>query len=169
MSVDPRDYDLTELRKMARERGGQAGGVGNTEVGLGTVGNGDEAPDSVDSSEDAPSAGGSLRQGLYRELMPLGAGGDATKPYLEGLPDAYAGEHLVFEWLEFLLEHAGSQRATEAIDYYESLDWITEDVRASLGDYLLGLDDTGTGDGADLDVDDHLLSPVYIAKLSAMR
>jgi flagellar protein FlaE len=159
MSVDPRDYDLTELRKMARERGGQAGGVRDTEVGLGSVGNG----------EDAPSTGGSLRQGLYRELMPLGAGGDATKPYLEGLPDAYAGEHLVFEWLEFLLEHAGYQRATEAIDYYESIDWITEDVRASLGDYLLGLDDAGTGDGADLDVDDHLLSLVYIAKLSAMR
>jgi flagellar protein FlaE len=159
MSVDPRDYDLNELRKMARKRGGQAGDIRDTDVGLGSVG----------TSEEAPPTGGSLRQGLYRELMPLGAGGDATKPYLEGLPRAYAGEHLVVEWLEFLLEHAGYQRATEAIDYYESIDWITEDVRASLGDYLLGLDDTGTSDGTDLDVDDHLLSLVYIAKLSAMQ
>jgi len=159
MSINPRDYDLDELRKMARERGGQAGDVEDTEIGLGSVGD----------SEEVPSAGSSLRQGLYRELLPLGAGDDATKPYLEGLPEEYAGEHLVFEWLEFLLLHAGYQGATEALDYYESIDWITEDVQSSLGDYLLGLDDAGTNDGNDLDVDDHLLSLVYIAKLSAMR
>jgi flagellar protein FlaE len=85
------------------------------------------------------------------------------------LPEHYAGEHLLFEWLEFLLMHAGYQGANEAIDYYESVDWITDEVQSQLNDYMLGLDEQAPADPADLDVDDHLLSLVYIAKLSSIR
>jgi flagellar protein FlaE len=159
MSINPRDYDLDELRKMARERGGQAGdgdGFEDSEIGLGAV----------EPGEDVP-AGNSFRAGLYRELLPLEAGSDASKPYLSELPEHYAGEHLVFEWLEFLLLHAGYQGASEALDYYESVGWITEDVQSDLDDYLLGIDDQPANDGTDLDIDDHLLSLVYVAKLAS--
>ncbi|MEF8783002.1 MAG: FlaD/FlaE family flagellar protein [Haloarculaceae archaeon] len=162
MSINPRDYDLDELRKMARERGGQTGdgdvNLDDGEVGFGTVGTGEDVP-----------AGNSFRAGLYRELLPLEAGSDASKPYLAGLPEHYAGEHLVFEWLEFLLLHAGYQGASEALDYYEAVGWITEDVESDLNDYLLGIDDQGANDGNELDIDDHLLSLVYVAKLASMR
>ena len=167
MSINPSDYNLDELRKMARERGGQAGDGGSTgaggqpDVGLGSVGPGEESVGGGGSDQ--------FRAGLYRELLPLEAGGQATKPYLQALPEHYSGEHLVFEWLEFLLLHAGYQGAIEALDYYESVDWITEDVESTLNDYMLGLDDQGAGETSDLDVDDHLLSLVYIAKLSSMR
>lgn len=161
MSINPRDYDLDELRKMARKRGGQTNGGGEVDeadIGLGSVGPDEEV-----------TAGGSFREGLYRELLPLEAGvGETTKPYLEALPEHYAGENLIFEWLEFLLLHAGYQGATEALDYYESVGWITEDVESDLGDYLLGIDDAGANEGNSLDVDDHLLSLVYVAKLDSM-
>jgi flagellar protein FlaE len=162
MSINPRDYDLDELRKMARKRGGQTNGGGEAEepdIGLGSVG----------PTESEVTAGGSFREGLYRELLPLEAGsGETTKPYLTELPETYAGENLVFEWLEFLLLHAGYQGATEALDYYESIGWVTDDAEAALNEYLLGLDGEGANDGNSLDVDDHLLSLVYIAKLSSM-
>jgi flagellar protein FlaE len=161
MSINPRDYDLDELRKMARERGGQAGDAegADPDIGLG----------SVDAGEDVP-AGNSFRAGLYRELLPLEAGADdAAKPYLATLPEHYAGEHLVFEWLEFLLLHAGYKGAADALDYYESVGWITETVESDLGDYLLGIDDKAANDGNDLDIDDHLLSLVYVAKLASMN
>ena len=170
MSINPSDYNLDELRKMARERGGQAGdsgssgaggGGGQSDVGLGSVGPGEESVGSTGSDQ--------FRAGLYRELLPLEAGGQSTKPYLHALPEHYSGEHLVFEWLEFLLLHAGYQGAIEALDYYESVDWITEDVESTLNDYMLGLDDQSTTDPTNLDVDDHLLSLVYIAKLSSMQ
>ena len=161
MSINPRDYDLGELRKMARERGDQtsAGESGEQELGLAGLEPGGE--------ESVPS-GSSFRAGLYRELLPLEAGGDATKPYLAHLPEHYAGEHLVFEWLEFLLLHAGYQGATMALDYYESVGWITEDVEQTLGEYLRGIDDQGANDENDLDIDDHMLSLVYVAKLASM-
>jgi flagellar protein FlaE len=162
MSINPRDYDLDELRKMARKRGGQTNG-GNAdepEIGL----------ESVGSSEDAVSPGGSFREGLYRELLPLEAGaGDTSKPYLSTLPENYAGENLIFEWLEFLLLHAGYQGATEALDYYASIGWLTDEAESTLNDYLLGIDDQGANEGNSLDVDDHMLSLIYIAKLSSMR
>lgn len=164
MSINPRDYDLEELRKMARERGGQTRSdleepVEETDIGI----------DSVSRSEDKPSGPDSFRAGLYRELLPLEAGGEATKPYLDRLPETYAGEHLIFEWLEFLLLHAGYQGAIEALDYYEAVGWITDDCQSALTDYMLGVEDSPNGDPATLDVDDHLLSLVYIAKLASMR
>jgi len=165
MTINPRDYDLNELREMARKRG-EGGEDGDevqpedlTEMEWGSL------------AEDAgPSAGDSLRSGLYRELLPLvGGDGETEKPYLRGLPDTYAAEFVVFEWLEFLLLHAGYQGATDALHYYESIDWITEDVESQLGDYLLGIDDEAANDGNELDVDDHMLSLVYVAKLTNMQ
>lgn len=162
MTINPRDYDLNELREMARKRGDGGGDVGPedpTEMEWGSL------------DEDlGPSAPDSLRSGLYRELLPLvGGAGDLEKPYLRGLPDTYAAEFVVFEWLEFLLLHAGYQGATDALHYYESIDWITEDVESTLNDYLLGIDDEAANDGNELDVDDHMLSLVYVAKLTGMQ
>ncbi len=165
MSINPSDYDLNELRKMARKRGGDAGDgkhdIDDTDIGLSS---------GVDTGSKPSSAGQtSFRAGLYRELLPLEATNDATKPYLSSLPEHYAAENLVFEWLEFLLLHAGYQGALEALDYYESVDWITEECESTLNDYMLGLEEGAGSDGTELDIDDHLLSLVYIAKLASMK
>ena len=37
-----------------------------------------------------------------------------AKPYLEALPQSYAAELLVFEWLTFLLEEGGTAGMDEA-------------------------------------------------------
>lgn len=159
MTINPRDYDLNELREMARKRGEEdLPPEDPTEMEWGPL-----------EDDGAPAAPDSLRSGLYRELLPLvGAGGGMEKPYLEGVPDTYAAEFVVFEWLEFLLMHAGYQGATDAIHYYESIEWVSEDVASQLDDYLLGIDDEAASE-ADLDVDDHMLSLVYVAKLAAMQ
>jgi flagellar protein FlaE len=157
--MNPRDYDIGELRKLAREGGEAANGENDADIGLSAVPTG-----------EGLSAGNSFRAGLSRELLPLQAGADdAEKPYLEGLPEAYVGEHLVFEWLEFLLLHAGYQGATEALSYYESVGWLTEAAESDLQDYLLGMDDAGAAEASDLDIDDHMLSLVYVAKLASMQ
>lgn len=160
MSINPRNYDLDELRRMARERGGPAAdGDGDADIGLSAV-----------PTDEGIAAGNSFRAGLYRELMPLQAGADdAEKPYLTGLPEAYVGEHLIFEWLEFLLLHSGYQGASEALSFYEAVGWITEGVEDDLGDYLLGIDDQAATEDNDLDIDDHMLSLVYVAKLASMQ
>ena len=159
MTINPRDYDLDELRKMARQqRPKDLGPETDTDPANLDVG--------FEGDEDA-AAGSSFRAGLYRELLPfLGDGVD--KPYLRGLPETYAAEFVVFEWLEFLLMHSGYQGATDALDYYESIDWITEAVQSDLAEYLRGIDEAGTNDDNELDVDDHMLSLVYVAKLRSM-
>ncbi|MFB6311979.1 MAG: FlaD/FlaE family flagellar protein [Salinirussus sp.] len=150
MSIDPRDATLTDLRQLAAER--EATGNGDGELRMpGT------------ETTAAP-----LRDGLYRELAPLGVGaGGLEKPYLPALPEAYIGEQFVFEWLEFLQQTAGYQGAAEALSYYESIGWLTPAVTRQLQDYMLGVE--GSAGGDDLDIDDHLLSLAYIAKLASMR
>lgn len=164
MSIDPNDYDHDELLRMARKQGRKSGG-GDVEDPVEETNIGPEPAASTGTDTGTPS---SFRANLYRELLPLEASSDADKPYLDTLPEHYAGEHLIFEWIEFLLLHAGYQGAIQALDYYESVGWITEDCQSTLNDYLLGLEDEPSNP-SDLDIDDHLLSLVYIAKLAAMQ
>jgi flagellar protein FlaE len=171
MTINPKDYDLDELRKMARERGSSDASVGEDS------GRPDPGSDADPAEMDWDSVGGTpgtpsndpFRARLYRELLPLAGGqSDTEKPYLPALPETQGAELLIFEWLEFLLAKGGFKGATEALTYYEDVDWITEDVESTLGDYLLGIDEP-SGEASTLDVDDHLLSLVYVAKLLAMR
>ncbi|WP_459192351.1 FlaD/FlaE family flagellar protein [Halosimplex sp. J119] len=171
MTINPRDYDLNELREMARKRGD-----GDADVDIDERRADPEDPAEMEwgplgeGNDMSMSAGDSFRAGLYRELLPLvGGNDDLEKPYLRGVPDTYAAEFVVFEWLEFLLMHAGYQGAASALHYYESIDWITDDVESRLNDYLLGIDENGSNETTDLDVDDHMLSLVYVAKLAGMQ
>ena len=159
MTMNPRDYDLDELRKMARKQGGDNG-----------TRDADFDPEELDVSigDDEVTAGSSYRAGLYRELLPFLGSDGFEKPYLRTLPETYAAEYVVFEWLEFLLMHSGYQGASDALDYYESIDWLAEDAQSDLEEYLRGIDESTAGD-SDLDVDDHLLSLLYVAKLHAME
>lgn len=168
MTLNPRDYDLDELRKMARER--EAGPRGPATEGD-EDGNG-AAPTGIAGSmeSDGDATRERFQSGLYRELMPLEAGADdLSKPYLTDLPESYAAEYVVFEWLEFLLDSFGYKGANEALQYYESVGWLTETVESSLNDYLLGLENPAGAETADADIDDHKLSLVYIARLVSMQ
>ncbi|MFB6184112.1 MAG: FlaD/FlaE family flagellar protein [Haloarculaceae archaeon] len=170
MTINPKDYDLNELREMARKSDGPSDTRGGGEVG-GSGGADPSPPDpNLDlGSENRSERDDAFRAHLYRELLPLESslGDDVSKPYLTSLPETQAAEYLLFEWLEFLQENAGFRGATEALDYYESVGWITEDVESDLSEYLLGLDERGD-DRTDLEMDDHLLSLVYVAKLLSM-
>jgi archaellum component FlaD/FlaE len=92
---------------------------------------------------------------------------EMTKPYLGEIPQKYAAERVIFDWLEFLVLKGGFKRAMDALRYYRTIDWITAGVEASLQDYLVGFSDEGAG-RSELDVDDHQLSLLYVARLASM-
>ncbi|AUV81550.1 hypothetical protein C2R22_07675 [Salinigranum rubrum] len=92
---------------------------------------------------------------------------EMTKPYLGSLPQKYAAERVIFDWLEFLVLKGGFKRTMDALRYYRTIEWITPDVEDALQDYLVGFTEDGQG-GHDLDVDDHQLSLLYVARLASM-
>ncbi|WP_336002476.1 FlaD/FlaE family flagellar protein [Halorientalis halophila] len=175
MTINPRDYDLDELRKMARERGDgprQSGGDGG-DARTPPTSDGDDGArpegNGWGSLEPETDARDRFQDGLYRELLPLEAGADdLTKPYLDALPESYGAEYVVFEWLEFLLTNFGYQGTSEAIQFYESVGWLTENVAADLNDYLLGLESPAEEPRGGT-ADDHRLSLVYVARLVSMQ
>ncbi|MFB6179038.1 MAG: FlaD/FlaE family flagellar protein [Halorientalis sp.] len=176
MTINPRDYDLDELRKMARgksdsprtpptgedadeETPPELEGWGTIEPEMGEIGE-MGAPKGV--LEDK------FESDIHRELLPLEAGeDDLSKPYLDSLPENYAAEIVIFEWLEFLLEDFGYQGASEALQYYESVGWIADDIETALSDYLVGIEEP-EGVVQDGDIDSHKLSLVYVARLVSM-
>jgi flagellar protein FlaE len=172
MTINPRDYDLDELRKMARGQNesprSPPASENDEEVeppeldGWGTVEHEIKAAEGVLQDQ--------FESDLHRELLPLEAGEDGLeKPYLESLPENYAAEIVIFEWLEFLLEDFGYQGATESLQYYESVGWITEDIQTTLIDYLVGINESEANAVHDGDIDSHKLSLVYVARLVSMN
>ncbi len=154
MTINPSDYDVNELRE--RPDGIDPFGLdgANHEIGLGGPTGAEEV----------------LESGQYRELFLLQStigDGSLEKPYLEGLPDAYAAEILVFEWLEFLLAKSGFKRTLDVLQYYRSIEWITDGVAEQLREYLTGLEEPN-GESGELTRADHMLSLVYIARIAAV-
>nr|WP_049987011.1 FlaD/FlaE family flagellar protein [Halobellus rufus] len=90
-----------------------------------------------------------------------------AKPYLSSLPDAYVAERLVFDWLEFLVLNGGYKRTMDALRYYHTVEWLTEDIEAELQDYLVAFSGE-VSTTREYEVEDHHLSLVYIARLASM-
>ena len=114
-----------------------------------TVDTGTETADSTEqSSETADEA----------------AESDDAKPYLTELPDGFLADLIVVEWLEFLVAEVGVRATSEAIHYYERIDWIDEDVADQLQAYLKGFEEGG--ESATLTIDHHTKSLRYVSQLN---
>lgn len=113
--------------------------------------------------------GRALRENQLEQLLvhETAASGELSKPYLADLPDAYAAERLLFDWLEFLVLKGGFKRTMDALRYYHTVGWLTAEVETDLRDYLVGFSGE-VSDTETYDVDDHHLSLVYIARLASM-
>ena len=107
-----------------------------------------------------------------KELLLLESGtdlDDLERPYLERLPDAYAGRLTLFEWLDFLLDVAGVRRTLDAIDYYVNVGWIDDAVAADIRDHVRAFREIAPSEGTrDLETADHVVSLVYVARLASM-
>lgn len=93
------------------------------------------------------------------------ADGSASKPYLEELPGAYSAQLEIFEWLDMLVSKAGHEGAISALEYYESIDWLSTDSRVELEEFVNGLTTAGSESGT-LGISDHRESLVYVARLA---
>jgi len=119
---------------------------------------GEEIPEP--KPDDDPEGVETPSPGSLSQHVPVSAD---SKPYIESLPAGYSTELLVVEWLESLVEDIGVHGTARAIDYYESLDWITADVADQLDTYLSAF---ASGDADTLGVDQHLQSLEYVDELA---
>lgn len=65
---------------------------------------------------------------------------DRSRPYLETVPHGPNAEHEIGEWLAYLIEVGGHERARDALAYYREIGWISEDAETALAARLPGLD-----------------------------
>ncbi|WP_396612964.1 FlaD/FlaE family flagellar protein [Haloferax sp. S1W] len=165
MYLDPDDYDAHELRRIARDTHRSRNGNENRLDS--------RSPFRFDNplfDRSRKPASEALRSSQLEQLLlhqSRSEDDSVTKPYLRSLPDKYGAERVVFDWLEFLVLKGGFKRAMDALQYYQTVGWLTPDVEEKLRDYLLGFS-ADVEDPTELDVDDHLLSLVYVARLASM-
>lgn len=118
-------------------------------------------PDAQGATESAPAP--VVRADTERSLSQHVSVQADGKPYIESLPEGYSTELLVVEWLEALVDDIGVHGTARAIQYYESLDWITTDVADQLDTYLHAFE---SSDADTLGIDQHLRSLEYVDELA---
>jgi flagellar protein FlaE len=146
MGLNPRDYDIRELREAAgmdpegqRDRSWTAG------------------PDPVTFDS------------IEAELAFSELAGDvpASRPYLSTVPRGYLAELYVFRWLEYLVDRSGVHETLDALGLYQELDWIDAAVEQQLRTYLSLLNDPHY-DPPGLSSDDHQVTLRFLERLSAL-
>lgn len=150
MSLNPRDYDIAELRSMA---GGEFAAD----------------PDAGGEVPPLPPGERAHRRRLARDLLTFAAaaGGDVERPYLDRLPASRAAEPVVFDWLDFLLTVGGESGARSALNYYERVGWLSASAREELEAYVDGFSATHRGGDGRLTTADHRESLGFVARLRA--
>lgn len=159
MPLNPRDYDPDELRTAANEE------LGNRNLR--------ELRERIADHDHSVDATEALRSSQVKELLLRESGTDPSdleRPYLDSLPEAYAARLTLFEWLDFLLQRGGVRRTLEALEYYADIGWIGGSVAEELRDHVRAFDAMPDGSGTSpLEVPDHILSLVYVARLASME
>jgi hypothetical protein len=123
------------------------------------------AADTVQSPSEEQSESPSETRSQSTSQSPV----DGGKPYLEALPAGYLADIVVMEWLEFLVEEAGTDGAARTIAYYEAIEWVDEAAAESLQTFLNGFGGELEEDPApqsSLTVSHHNTSLRYISRIA---
>ncbi|MFB6112538.1 MAG: FlaD/FlaE family flagellar protein [Halodesulfurarchaeum sp.] len=158
MPLDPRDYDPDELR-----------GTASDDLDAPQAG---DLRERIADQETGTDLSRVIQSNQVKELLLLESGAspeELERPYLDSLPEAYAARVTLFEWLDFLLTQGGVKHTLEAMEYYAEMGWMSESVAEKLRDHVRAFDADPEGrTPAGLTVEDHVLSLVYVARLSTM-
>ena len=123
-----------------------------------------EPPRSRDLNDVRSESTGTGGRDFDFDLLSHRSEGTVSRPYLDELPGTYSAQLEIFEWLNQLVSKAGEDGAISALEYYESIEWLSEESRTDLEEFVAGL---GTADTAGtLGMSDHRKSLTYIARLA---
>lgn len=87
------------------------------------------------------------------------------RPYIDSLPEGYVAEHIILDWIEFLVFESGIDRARAAFEYYDDIGWIGDGAVELLKNYADTFSDVDVEDSRPLTLDHHRVSLVYVARL----
>lgn len=115
------------------------------------------------NTQNAPSST-SLSRSDFELLSRLSHSG-VEKPYLTRVPDSYTAQMEIFDWLDGLASKASRSGVHDALDYYESIEWLSADSRQHLASFVNGFADANFRAFDTLDMKDHRESLLYVARL----
>ena len=76
---------------------------------------------------------------------------------------------ILFKWIEFMLKRVGFRGMVNLLIYYESIGWISEEVRSKILKYAREIDFGEKPKRRKMSAKDHLISLYFIAKLKGIK
>jgi archaellum component FlaD/FlaE len=134
---------------------------------------GDQDPEDIPTEIESPTTHDSNQSSSEGQdsasLSPVEESG--RSPVLVSVPQGYAGDILVMEWLATLMDSSGPAGALRAVNQYEDMRWISSEVRNHLVDVIGGpaldvfVDPTRSREPT---ADEHAVSHEYIRVLNRL-
>ena len=160
MSLDPRTYDVQELRALAGRSRSRAP-TSRPEPAGGAETRTQRPP--ARHRSDAAARGNQFKLALAQQRSLPASPETRGRPFLERLPAGPAAETIVADWLGYLVDGGGRRRAADALAYYLQIGWISPTVESALRDRLVGFHDPQYARA--LTVADHRVALVAIQRL----
>jgi len=156
MSLNPRRYDVRELRRIAdAPRDGADGAPRERAL---------RRPNRNRAEQAARSA--AFTELLQRQRGARHDGEDpGDRPYLTAIPASPAAEREIGEWLGYLVDVGGHLRSRDALSYYAELGWVAPDAVDALTRRLEGFD--APRHGRPFTPADHRISLVSIVRIAS--
>ncbi|MDZ7746892.1 MAG: FlaD/FlaE family flagellar protein [Halobacteriales archaeon] len=139
---------------------------------------GDEGVVSFDDLDDETAPASAATDGVGQAVSVEGTGGPGLgmnepqyNAMVNAVPDGYAGDVLLMEWLAKLMEKSGPAGALRAVEHYEAVNWVSPPARDRILDCLGGpsldvfVDPTQPREPT---ADEHALSHQYLTVLSQL-
>ena len=153
MSLNPRRYDVRELRWLAGTRASADDAARERPL---------RPPNGSRAEQAARSAAFTELLGRQRGLRNASRG---DRPYLRTVPGGPAAEHEIADWIGYLVDVGGHLRSRDALSYYAEVGWIDPDVAAALKRRLPGFD--APRHDRPFTPADHRISLVSIVRISS--
>lgn len=145
MRLDPRRYDLSELRRA-------------------TSGRDAAAFDWVDAPEDR-----TWQDVAYERLLSTTAAvASDGEPYLDAIPRTTEAERVALDWCVHLVERLGGRGALEMLWYYREIGWIGDDAHDAIRDRVVSFATPSDFEDAPTE-EDHVQSLSYVVRLASMN
>ena len=120
----------------------------------------DEVSSEPDSSSEEPT---SKERAEHSDVL-------GEKPYLSAIPDGYASDLLVMQWMNELRERGNPAAVADTIEYYQEIGWINREVADELHSFIPGIADIQATEEpvavSSLPFEDHRRSLWYVHQLA---
>ncbi|MEE8358784.1 MAG: FlaD/FlaE family flagellar protein [Candidatus Hydrothermarchaeales archaeon] len=147
----------------------------NTEEIIGEESESDEGSEAfravVEGDQGSPGEIDGVQENESQNTMEIMGEGGSNGALLKELDNTLPSAMMLLKWLDFLLQLVGKAGLAETLEFYESLSWISPNVREKMIKFTSGMSTESASESGteEFRIEDHAISLFFISKIRGVE